>query len=130
MPDKTPDEWTDMALRQGLRDLDVPEPSPDFDARVLAAVRGRSPLREMFLSYLRPALATASVSAVATLLLVHWSTRPVPTVRAAEAPPVAASVSAEEGEAIMRRVLADPRPTYLAFRNMEDNQWTLRTPRS
>jgi hypothetical protein len=114
MPDMTPDEWTDMALRQGLRALEVPPPSTEFDARVLAAVRGRSPLREMFLSYLRPALATASVSAVATLLLVHWSTRPVHTVEAAAAPRTPAA-TAPETNALLERVLSDPHPTYLIF---------------
>lgn len=114
MPDMTPDEWADAALRHGLRDLEVPEPSPDFDERVLAAVRGRSPLREIFLSYLRPALATASASAVATLLLVHWSTRPVHTVEAADIPP-AVHVERTPRPGLAARLLDSPRPTYLIF---------------
>jgi hypothetical protein len=114
MPDRTPDEWTDMALRQGLRDLDIPEPSPGFDARVLAAVRGRSPLREMFYSYLRPALATAAASAVVTLLLVQWSTRPVHTVAAAEPPPATHAERVPEPD-LATRALESAHPTYLIF---------------
>lgn len=114
MPDMTPEEWSDAALRRALSAMEVPEPSPDFDARVLSAVRGRSPLREMFLSYLRPALATASASAVVTLLLVHWSTRPVHTVEAADIPASTHAAPAPPPDAALR-VLDAPRPTYLIF---------------
>jgi len=115
MPEMTPEEWADAALRRELRGMDVPEPSPDFDQRVLSAVRGRSPLREVFLSYLRPALATASVSTVVTLLLVHWSTRPVHTVEAADVPPPATQPQRAPDTDLVERLLNSPRPTYLIF---------------
>lgn len=118
MPDMTPEQWADSALRRGLGEMEIPDPSPDFDARVLAAVRGRSPVREMLLSYLRPALATASASAVATLLLVHWSTAPVHTVEAAVVPPPAVAAARAPAPDITDRLLQSPHPTWLLFMDL------------
>jgi hypothetical protein len=73
----------------------------------------------MFLSYLRPALATASASAVVTLLLVHWSTRPVHTVEAADIPPPAAHAERAPDADLAERLLNSPRPTWLVFMDLK-----------
>ena len=69
----------EQALREGLRRLPVPEPSPDFDGRVLAALE--RPAAWGWLAdalrwrTLRPVLAGAIGSLALTLGLYAWSAR-------------------------------------------------------
>lgn len=112
-PPNDPSDAADNALRKALFALEVPEPSPDFDARVLAAARGRFAWREVFLSYLRPALATASASAAVTLLLIHVTTKPAHPVIAAEEP-LSAQAEMESADRI-RHALEREQPTYIAL---------------
>ena len=79
---------SDDVLRETLRALSVPEPSPDFDARVLAGLRESRPWWHRLWEPARPLLAGASFSLAITLALLHWTlTAPV------AAPPQAAAVS-------------------------------------
>lgn len=76
----------DEILRQGLRALPVPEPSPDFDARVLAGLREARPWWSRLWEPAKPLLAGASFSLVVTLAGLHW------TLTAPEAAPPAYAV--------------------------------------
>lgn len=113
LPPNDPSDAADNALREALFALDVPEPSADFDARVLAAARGRFAWREVFLSYLRPALATASASAAVTLLLIHVTTKPAHPVIAAEEP-LSAQAALDSADRI-RQAQERVQPTYIAL---------------
>lgn len=63
----------DEALRDGLRELPVPEVSPDFDARVLQSLRASAPWWRRWWQPAKPLLAGASFSLVVTLALLHWT---------------------------------------------------------
>ncbi len=63
----------DMALRQGLRELPVPETSPEFDAWVMSAVLRPLPWWRNLIPALRPLVAGAACSTVLTFLLVRWA---------------------------------------------------------
>ena len=85
----------DEILRQGLRALPVPKPSPDFDARVLAGLREARPWWRRLWEPARPLLAGASFSLIVTLACLHWTltapvfappTHAVPTVAVRPAP--------------------------------------------
>jgi len=124
LDDLPPDPAADEALREALFAIEMPAPSPGFDAaafdaRVLEAVRGRSVWREAFLCYLRPALATASASAVVTLLLVNVTTRPPKPAHASVRP---LSVRDERaGVETMRRALESDTPTYAALQSLRES---------
>ncbi len=64
----------DEALRRGLHDLAVPDPSPDFDARVHAALRQRIPWWWPAWTALRPVFSATACSLVITLALLQWLT--------------------------------------------------------
>ena len=64
---------SDELLRRGLRALPVPEPSPDFDARVLAGLRDVRPWWHRLWEPARPLLAGTSFSLVVTLACLHWT---------------------------------------------------------
>jgi hypothetical protein len=81
------EERADRALREGLERLPVPEASPEFDARVLAAVRQPVPWWQALRAPLRPMLSGAACSLVVTLALIYWSSRLPATVRPANAAP-------------------------------------------
>ena len=67
------------ALRGGLRALPVPDVSPDFDARVLNALRAPIPWWQRLWEPARPLLLGASCSLSVTLVLLHWTlTAPAP----------------------------------------------------
>ena len=93
------------ALREGLQALHVPEPSPDFDARVLAALHreSASPARWRF-NFL-PAMVGAAASC-ALMLLIAQCLLQVPS-QAESIRKVAGKVPAGAVEAL-DRVLDDP----------------------
>ncbi len=64
---------SDDILRETLRALPVPEPSPDFDARVLVGLGDARPWWIRLWEPARPLLAGASFSLVLTLALLHWT---------------------------------------------------------
>ena len=68
---------TDASLREGLRRLPVPEISPEFDGRVLTAMRGPSPgwRWPALWKTLRPVMGGAACSLVLTAGLYAWTTR-------------------------------------------------------
>jgi hypothetical protein len=72
-----PDEENEAgrALRLGLHSLAVPEPAPDFDARVRAALRRPIPWWQSLWTTARPVLVTTACSLVGTLALLQWFTR-------------------------------------------------------
>ena len=98
------DDNTEIALREGLRAQPVPPVSANFDARVLSAVSGRSPLWDLFLSALRPALATAAISTVVTTLILSSNFKTVNPALAASPP--AAKGAATLGPAHVKKALA------------------------
>ncbi len=85
-----PEGWV-AALRHGLRGLPTPVPSPDFDDRLLAALRGPRPWWQTLWPQARPVLAGAACSALLTLAALSWSlqtpTPALPAVSAAHAAP-------------------------------------------
>ena len=115
----TPDG--EIALREGLRALPVPALSPDFDARVLAALcAGPSPW-QMFLQSLRPALGGLACSLVVMLGLIYGATRaPVgaPDVTAAASPRTTISA------AVIERALDSPNLRADTLRRL----WAAQTP--
>ena len=67
------------ALRDGLHTLPVPLVAPDFDARVLDALRAPLPWWRRVWEPARPLLLGASCSLSVTLVLLHWTlTAPAP----------------------------------------------------
>ena len=114
MADFTPDPV--QALRDGLRRIPVPQPGPDFDDRVIAALQVRR--RSWWLTLLgfaRPMASAAACSLVATLALLHWSLS-TPAAKsatpAAVPPPAATATSTPAGEgftmAALDRALSQP----------------------
>ncbi len=73
MSDALEETPLDQALRDGLRALPVPETAPDFDARVLAALRVPAPWWRRWWEPARPLLLGASCSLAVTLLALHWT---------------------------------------------------------
>jgi hypothetical protein len=63
----------DKALRDGLNALPMPAPSPEFDARVLAALCASRPWWLRLWEPAKPLLLGASCSLVVTLLALHWT---------------------------------------------------------
>jgi len=62
-----------QALRDGLHALPVSPVAPDFDARVLAALRAHVPWWRRWWEPARPLLLGASCSLPVTLILLHWT---------------------------------------------------------
>lgn len=91
MRDQPDDLYLDRVLRDGLGALPVPDPSPDFDARVLRALRAPTPWWQRLWQPARPLLLGASCSLAVTLVLLHW-TLSAP-VAAPSAPALAAAPS-------------------------------------
>ena len=60
-------------LADALRSLPVPPPSPDFDDRVLAALRVPKPWWRRLWQPVQPLLLGASGSLAVTLLLLHFT---------------------------------------------------------
>ena len=82
---------SDDVLRETLRALPVPEPSPDFDARILAGLRDARPWWHRLWEPARPLLAGASFSLAVTLALLHWTlTAPASVPPQAAVPSLAA----------------------------------------
>ncbi|HEY3415217.1 MAG TPA: hypothetical protein VGM51_19450 [Armatimonadota bacterium] len=100
------DDNTEMAFREGLRAQPVPPVSADFDARVLSAVSGRSPLWELLLSALRPALATAAVSTVVTTLILSSNVKTANPALAAS-PPASAQTLRRDSTPVETALTAD-----------------------
>jgi len=73
-PGEHEENRADVALRQGLRDLPVPETSSDFDARVHAALRRPEPWWRALWEQARPVLTTAACSLLVTLALLKGVT--------------------------------------------------------
>ncbi len=88
----------DLAMREGLRDLPVPQPSGDFDHKVLSALREQTPWWQAMLPGLRPLIAGVACSLVMTMALVRWvMNAPLPgpaTARSAGASVVSGSAAA------------------------------------
>ena len=68
----------EAALRAGLRGLPTPDPSPDFDAGVLTALRAPRAWWQTLWQEARPLLAGASCAAVLTLAALSWSLQTPP----------------------------------------------------
>ncbi len=73
MSDASEETRLDRALRDGLRALPVPETAPDFDARVLAALRVPLPWWRRWSEPAKPLLLGASCSLIVMLLALHWT---------------------------------------------------------
>ena len=69
------DEDFTSPLREGLFTQPVPEVSPDFDARVLAAITRPRPWWTVALESVKPALPAALGSMVVMFALIQWSSR-------------------------------------------------------
>lgn len=78
---RDPDDITiHQFLRDGLQALPVPPVAPDFDARVLRALRAPTSWWRRLWEPARPLLLGASCSLLVTLVLLHWTlTAPVGT---------------------------------------------------
>lgn len=63
----------EMALREGLRSLPVPDTSPDFAARIHAALRRPVPWWQMLWVHARPVLGAGACSLIGMLALLHWT---------------------------------------------------------
>lgn len=61
------------ALRDGLRALPFPETSPNFDDRVLIALRAPQPWWQRVCQPAKPLLLSASCSLAVMLLALHWT---------------------------------------------------------
>ena len=71
---RDPDDLSlQQARRDGLRALPVPPAAPDFDARVLLALRAPTPWWRHLWEPARPLLLGASCSLLVTLVLLHWT---------------------------------------------------------
>lgn len=68
--DDTP---ADRALCEGLGLLTVPQVSPGFDARVLGALKRRTPWWRTAWPTLRPVLSGAACSLLIMLAVLHWT---------------------------------------------------------
>lgn len=86
----------ESALRDGLRALPTPELSPDFDARILAALSAPRPWWQRLWEPARPLLLGASCSLVVTLIALHWT--------------LTAPLSAPMSRAALPGLAAAPRP--------------------
>lgn len=77
MPDFHPiasgDDPAEHALRAGLYAQPVPNVSPDFNDRVLAALRRPAPWWQLWWQSARPVAISAAGSLCLTLVLLHWS---------------------------------------------------------
>ena len=93
MPSDFPaEDAATQTLRDGLNALPTPPVSPDFDARVLAALGAPGPWWRRWWEPARPLLVSAAGSLTLTLLLLHWSlTGPITPPSPAAAPPLSAS---------------------------------------
>lgn len=92
------------ALRDGLRALPVPDVSPDFDARVLDALRAPGPWWQRLWEPARPLLLGASCSLTVTLVLLHWTlTAPAPVVGGLERPQASAPARAPSLDRLLDR---------------------------
>ena len=77
-PSEVPNEYqgneADVAFRQGLHQLPVPDVALDFDARVHAALRRPTPWWRLLWTQARPVLSTAACSLLVTLVLLQgWN---------------------------------------------------------
>lgn len=59
-------------LRDGLQAQPLPQPEPDFDDRVLKALRSRRPWWQSLWFSVRPVVSTAACSMVVMLAILHW----------------------------------------------------------
>ena len=73
MPEPPDDLTLRQSLRDGLHALPVPSIAPDFDARVLDALRAPLPWWRRVWEPARPLLLGASCSLSVTLVLLHWT---------------------------------------------------------
>lgn len=83
----------DALLRDGLRRLPSPTPSPDFDAHVLNALGRPQPWWQTLWQGARPLLAGAACSLVVTLAAVSWTTQ-TPTLPPRRVSPLAITTTA------------------------------------
>jgi len=61
-----------VALREGLRRMPVPEPSPDFDARVLRGALRPAPWPVRAIAAARAVAVSGACAAVLTGFALHW----------------------------------------------------------
>ncbi len=66
------DTRAEIALREELRALPVPEASPDFDGHVLTALHEPASWWQALWQAARPVLSGAACSSLVTLALLHW----------------------------------------------------------
>jgi len=100
------------ALREGLRALPVPEPSPGFDERVLAAL-GRQPgLLERLRSALYPAVVGAAASCALMLIFAQCLLQTPPSVGSAHLVTTRVPAGAM---AALDRLLDDPAAAHLTL---------------
>lgn len=68
-----PDNLIEDILGNALRRVRVPEPSADFDDRVIAALRARRTWWQALLLAARPVASAAACSLVVMLAALHWA---------------------------------------------------------
>ncbi|HZT42912.1 MAG TPA: hypothetical protein VFA07_12160 [Chthonomonadaceae bacterium] len=79
MSDLPEETRVEMALREGLRGLPAPTVSPEFNARVHAALRRPVPWWQSLWASARPVLCAGACSLVGMLALLSWVIRaPLP----------------------------------------------------
>ena len=93
----------ETALREGLHAQTLPAVSPDFDARVLAALRVSSPWWQRLWQPAQPLLVGASFSLIVTLLCLHWSLSAPIAPNLAPSPPLLAARPAPSLDALLDR---------------------------
>ena len=64
---------SDRALTEGLRNLPSPEPSPDFNSRVIEGLRKPEPWWQVVLPRIRPLISGAACSLILTVVIARWA---------------------------------------------------------
>ena len=99
-----PDNQAAQALRVGLYAQPVPQVSPDFNDRVLAALRRPTPCWRVWWQSARPVAISAAGSLFLTLVLLHWSLNaPLPTPRITPVSLAASSAPLPSLDALLNR---------------------------
>jgi len=79
--EQLPESETDVALRESLRLLPVPDASPEFNVRVHAALQQPTPWWRPLWIHARPVLSGAACSLLVTLMVLKALSTTTPTPR-------------------------------------------------